>query len=141
MAKLKPGTLAGKIYDLDQEIKQVRVDLEKTKEAKKLAKLGEKRIKLAEDCIKVLEENELESASGGSGKIAIKTSIKIVIDPAKGGWEKLYGYIHKNKAFHILNKAIKQDSIKEELANGEKIPGIGKFHAKSLSVTKNPSKK
>lgn len=136
MPNLKPGTLADKIYAIEQEIKQAKVDLSKTKEVKRLSKLDEKRKTLEAQCMEVLNENDLDSAGGKVGKIAISEQVIATVEESTGGWEAVYKYIYKHKAFHLLNKALKQESIKEVWAEGKKIPGVGKFHKKKLSVRK-----
>jgi len=136
MATPKAGSIADKIYALDQEIKQVKTDLSKTKEAKRLVKLDEKRKDLEAQCFEILKENNLQGAKGKTGQISITEKVVATPEEESGGWDAIYKYIHKNKAYHLLNKALKQESVKELWEEGKKIPGIGKFHKRSLSVRK-----
>jgi len=131
--KVNASKLANDLYKLKDEIKEAQIALSKTKEAKKLAKLVEKQKDLSEKAENYLLEEEISSVDGGTGKIGINETVVPVVED----WPKFYAFIHKNKAYHMLNKKAKSESVREYWEeSGKKIPGVNKFTAKKLSITK-----
>jgi hypothetical protein len=51
-----------------------------------------------------------------------------IIDPDTGGWDAVYKYIVKHKAWELLQKRFGEKACQERWEAGEKIPGIQKFH-------------
>ena len=121
---------ADKLY----EVTRARIHLNR-----EIALLAELETGLEE---KIINELPKENASGISGRIA---NVKIIpfsvsqVDVENGGWEKVWGWIKKQRGvegFAILNKAINRKSI-EELQEGKKvIPGLKRFNGKKVSCTR-----
>jgi len=112
--------------------------------------LQKKRYK-AQAAVKVLaeEENALEEwiivklpvskATGIAGKIA-RISVDKKEIPQVKDWPKFYAYLHKNKAYDLLNRALNAKAVKERWAAGKTVPGTDKFIRKVVSVNKLPKK-
>ena len=77
----------------------------------------------------------ISNASGIAGKLC-RATITSTPEPTVDNWPKLYAYIHKHKAFHLLGKSLNKEAVRELMEGGEKVPGIKIFQAKSVSLNK-----
>jgi hypothetical protein len=96
----------------------------------------------------LIEKLPLGDASGVSGKVC-RVSITEKQVPRVEDWPAFYKAIvddylsHVKKktgqqdgAFSLLNRALNDGAVKERWENGKKVPGVGTFKAKSISVNK-----
>ena len=58
-------------------------------------------------------------------------------EPTVEDWEKLYSYIQKTGEFDLLYRRVNSAAVKERWEQSKAIPGITKFPAISLSVTRS----
>lgn len=123
-AKL-PKTRMGGLADLYHKVRQERLELDRAAEA---MKKEEQRI-----INHIIENTDLRTSTGIIGTaykaIVVEEEVPVVND-----WEKLYAHIKKKGEFDLLNRALNRAAVKAR--DGKKIPGVGAFHAKKLSVTK-----
>ncbi len=133
MAKVNGSKIANDLYSIKNDIKIASLALSKTKEAKALEKLSKKQKDLEQEAFDYLVDNKVAALDGGKGKIGITESVVPTIE----NWDKFYAFIHKNKAYHMLGKKAKTESIRQYWEdNKKKIPGVDKFVVKKLSVQK-----
>ena len=130
----------GEIRRSDLSIGQLIDRLYKVKV--KIAEISAKRIKPLKD-----EQADLESqliaaldAAGieqGRGRVATG-SISETDVPTVRDWEKVYAWVHRNKAYHLFVRRLSSASFRELLAqrNNRAIPGIEKFTKRSISTRK-----
>jgi len=79
-----------------------------------------------------MESQGMKKATGLLGTVSLKeTLIAHVLD-----WDKVYNYILRNKAFHLMQKRISDGAFRELLENrkGKNIPGIDKFNKKGINL-------
>lgn len=74
-------------------------------------------------------------ATGIQGKIA-KGRLASKAIPTPRDWEAIYAYIHRQKAFHLLQRRLATSAVGEILENGGVVPGVEIFHQISMSITK-----
>lgn len=77
------------------------------------------------------------NATGISGQVATVAILPrpIPVVESDGGWDKLYAFIVKNKAFELLQRRLSEGAVKERLDDGQRIPGVTIFNAKKVSCT------
>lgn len=101
--------------------------------------LMDKEVKMVKERETELREHLIENLSaddtGVSGKkyhAQVKTDPKPTVD----NWEKVWDFVVEKDAFHILGKSLNAKAVKEIWDNGDRIPGVSKMNAKTLSLTK-----
>lgn len=111
-----------------------------------LYKTREERLRLAK-AVKELDEYEtaleehlidklpVSDATGVAGKIARVQIIPKVVPTVKD-WDALWKYIFKTKATEFLQRRISVDAVTERWEAGKEVPGVERFNAKKVSVTK-----
>lgn len=67
---------------------------------------------------------EVKTASG-TGKLVPKSIPQK--DDATGGWDAIWKYIIKNKAYDLLQKRLHESAVKARWEAKEKIPGVKEF--------------
>jgi len=118
-----PATWADKYYQLRAEKQAL---------AKQVTALEKEMRQLAEGLINTLPKSD---ATGVTGKVAraVITSKEV---PTVEDWDSLYKYMVRKKAFELLQRRVSVPAVEERWEAGEKVPGVGKFKAISVSVTK-----
>lgn len=89
-------------------------------------------VEMQDDLMDEMEKHDLLDASGRTASVHYKlTDVANVKD-----WDKVYNYIHRNKAWHLMFRRIADGAYREEceLARGHKIPGIETFTKRSLNL-------
>lgn len=125
MAK-QPKTLGGKIdalYSLNLRIS----DAESSLSALKSAREG-----FAKEIIELLDKEE---STGNKGRLA-NAVISELDTYSIYDSDKFYAYVHRNKAYDLLQKRVSSTSVRERSQDGKKVPGIKVFTRRSLKVTK-----
>jgi len=100
----------------------------------------------------LFEKLPLSGATGISGALAVASIVTDEVPTVQnelGGWEALYDYGYKTKTLHLmLNRALSKKYVLETMAQmkdakkgAKKIPGVGLFIAKKISLTKPKGKK
>lgn len=128
MPKQKAVTLGSLIDELylarDKRIEQQReVDAKKVIERQIQAQIMD-----------MLDKQGITSSRGKVATASITSSTKPTVDETS--WKKVYDYIHKHKAFHLLQKRIAVEAWRELHESGIKVPGIVADDIKDLSLTK-----
>ena len=127
VAEFKPPKSLAACADLLYTTRQERLDLQK-----KVDELKAKETILTNHLIDNLPKND---ATGILGKVA-KVTRSEKEAPQVNDWDALYAFIHKKKAYELLGRSVSSTAVKEYWDNKKDVPGIGKFIAIKLSVTK-----
>ena len=128
MAKVKVTTkqLAKAADDL-HTTRQVRLKLKKQVEA-----LEAKESELQQFLIDNLPVSE---ASGVAGHVA-RAQIERVSVPVVDDWDVFYSYLHKKKAYHLLQKRLSTKAVEELWEDGKKVDGVKSFQFKKVTLHK-----
>ena len=121
-----PETLA-KCADMLYSTRQARLELDK-----KVEELKRREAMLLEHLIDSLPVSD---ATGVAGRIA-RATVVTKEEPQVENWDDFYGYVHKNKAYHLLQRRISGPAIKELWENRKIVKGVGKVIVKSISLNK-----
>lgn len=124
--KLSISTLARTVDQL-YEVRKRR--LEAQKEVDKLQKIE------TELNNTLIEHLPASDASGVAGHIA-RAQIVATIIPTVENWDEFYKYVAKNKNFGLLQRRLSVKAVEELWEDGKVVPGVGRFHAKKVSLTK-----
>jgi hypothetical protein len=119
------GACADKLYELGRAkaLAQVEVDKIAKQEAAIEAYLIEK-----------LPADDADGIVGKVAKVVIRSSSHpIVLD---GRWDEIYKWIKKHDAFDLLQRRLNSKAVQERWDNKVRIPGLGTFKSKKVSVTK-----
>ncbi len=119
-------TLGRKIDALNLHRSKIR-DLEK-----KIDILKAKYTDMATTIMDEMEKQDIYDSTGKTASVHLKnTEVANVKD-----WEKVYNYIHRHKAYHMMFRRIADAVWREECetARGHKIPGIESFTRRSLNL-------
>lgn len=84
----------------------------------------------------MIEHLPVSDATGVAGKIwrvQIVSKDKPVV--AGEDWVKLYAHIKKTGEFDLLQKRVAEGAVKQRWDAEKKVPGVGKFIAKDVSIT------
>ena len=87
---------------------------------------------LADEVMDEMETQGIDQIRGTKATLSLKkTDVANVLD-----WEKVYNYIHRNKAFHLMFRRIADGAFREELElRGKRgIPGIEVFTRRSCGL-------
>lgn len=76
-----------------------------------------------------------DDLNGATGKVA-KANVTRTEVPSVKDWPKFYAYVAKNKAFDLLQRRLSSAAIRERWEAKKVVPGVEKFTALSLSLTK-----
>jgi len=130
MDKEKIPTTLGEAADQLYKLRQKRLEIEK-----KAEELKEQEKLLREY---LLENLPKHGADGIAGKLC-RVNIVIKEIPIAEDWDAVHDYVRRNASkggFAILQKRLNVSAVREILASGKTIPGIGIMEQKDLSVTK-----
>ena len=137
---LKIPKSLGACADLYHDKREERLALDKESREMKADETA-----ICNHIIDQLDKNDEGGAVGKRFKALVKTEDVYIVED----WDAFYKHLKKTGEFDLLNRALNQASVKERVAmqdrpagkRGENWkpklpPGIGKFVAKKLSVTK-----
>lgn len=117
----------GACADLAHELRAVRLKVEEEVEA-----LRANEAKLKEHILATLKEQGLDSATGETATVSVsKLTVPKVVD-----WDAFYAYIHKAKAWELLERRPARGAYKERLDAGKTVPGVEPVEVVNLSITK-----
>ena len=125
--KFKLPKTAGACADLLYKTREARLKLQKDVE----------RMESEEQQLKDYFINNLskDNATGVAGKFA-RVQIKPKVKPVVEDWDKFCAYVRKNNAFEMLQRRLSEGAIEERWEDKKVVPGVGRFNAKTVSVTK-----
>lgn len=109
-----------------------------------LQKLREKKRKLeasvkeVADSMSVLEKElmeqmDTEGVMKSTGKLA-SVSISESVKPSIEDWDLFYGYIHRNKYYHLLERRPSVTGCRELFEKKGKIPGVVPFTQRTINM-------
>lgn len=128
--KLKIPKSMGACADLLFDIKQERLALEKIVEGMRANETV-----LTNHIIDNLPKGDT-GACGKHHQAVVKLEDIPQVDTENGGWEHVWAYIIKNKAFDLLQRRLNTKAVMERLEDDVKVPGIKMFRATKVSLTK-----
>jgi hypothetical protein len=117
------GACADELYKIKQERSRVN---------QQLAKLDDRRKELEQHLV---DQLSAQDAKGISGKL-VKASIVVERVGTAKDWGKIYAYVKRNGAFHLLQRRLSNTALREIWEAGKKVPGVEVFNHKKVSLTK-----
>lgn len=127
--KLPPFKLPkafGAVADVAYTVRQQRLALQKL-----VDQLKERETAAREHLIQNLPKGD----TGAAGNIARAQITKKEVPQARD-WEATYKHIKKTGQFDLLHRRLNDKAIKERWARGDSVPGVTKFTAIDVSLTK-----
>lgn len=121
-----PKTL-GECVDRAYKLRAQRLELERKADT----------IKSEESALKdhVLESFNKADIEGARGKVATASITTKTVAQVED-WDKFYAYIHKNKAYEMLQRRVSDTAFRERLEAKKTVPGVKPFNVLGLSLTK-----
>jgi len=109
--------IGAKIDQMVRLKKQIQLDENKLKEKKQRYE------EMSDDLLNNFNKQDLNGASGKLGSVSVtKTIVPDVED-----WNKFFSYVHRNKAFDMLQRRVSVSAFRERLEAGKKVPGVVPF--------------
>jgi hypothetical protein len=99
---------------------------------KKVDALKAQETALKDHIIRELPKSEVKGVVGRIAKVTVRQDNI----PSVKDWDKFYAYIHRNKAYEMLQRRVKADAVKERWENKKKVPGVEPFGVTKVSCTK-----
>ena len=119
--------------NLGIRVNELQARREKIREMEgKLNELKKGYTSLSDEIMDAMEENGLDQIRGTKATLSLKkTDVANVLD-----WEKVYNYVHRHKAYHLMFRRIADAAFREELElRGKRgIPGIEIFTRRSCGL-------
>ena len=125
--KFKIPAKEGDLVDLLYELKQTRRE-----EQKKVDAIEAQEKLLEALLIETLPTSNLEGLLGTKAKVQI---ISRIVPTAKD-WEAITAYMVKNKDFALVQRRLNEKHITDLWDAKKTVPGVEKYNAKKVSVTK-----
>jgi hypothetical protein len=120
------ATSIGSKIDAMWQLREQKRDLEKRVEV-----LDSQMQDLEHELIQHMDAEETTAAKGNSAAITISSSIK----PSVEDWDAFYGYIHKHKAWHLMDRRASVTGCRELFETKGMIPGVVPFQQRRLRIT------
>lgn len=112
--------------------------------------LQEKRLALQKEAAEIeAQEKELKAhiietlpKSSATGIVGKEYQVKVIskdvpqVDTENGGWDQVYEYIKKHKAWDLLQKRLNDTAVRARWDEGKTVPGVKVFKATTISLTK-----
>ena len=97
---------------------------------------AEGELALLEERIKhALDDQKLVQGRGGKATATIEESVvpKMDEDNPKA-WDTFYAFLHRKKAYHLLERRLSVTACREYLTRGVELPGVLPFKKRKLKV-------
>lgn len=117
----------GLCADLYAEVRELRLAMQKHTDA---VQAREKEIR--EHIINNLSKSD---DTGAAGK-RYRAQITRKAVPAVADWQKVWDFVKKTSRFDLLQKRISDTAVKDMWESGSEVPGVERFHAVDVSITK-----
>lgn len=119
--KKTSGQLIDELFDLREHIRLLEADVKELKKQKDVKEL---------ELIEVLDKEGISKATGAKASVGISETVK----PNVEDWDEFYRFVHKNKAYHLLERRPSVLGCRElfELKGG--IPGVAPFVQRTLTL-------
>lgn len=117
----------GQCADLYSEVRALRLAMEKEVEE----------VKACESSVKQHIIDNL-SKSDDTGAAGLKYRAQIVLKPTPrvADWPSFHGYVQKTGRFDLMQKRVSDTAVKDMWEAGEAVPGVERFNAVDVSITK-----
>lgn len=110
------------------------LDTERKDLAKKIELLEAEVREIKNLVIKEFDKSDLTEIKTGLGTARLVRKAVPTLDAATGGWDAIYKYIVKHKAWDLLQKRFGERACQERWDDGKKIPGVMQFHKVDLKL-------
>ena len=117
----------GLCADLYSEVRELRLAMQKHTDTVK-----ERETEIREYIINNLSKSD---DTGAAGKRYRAQIVRKVV-PSVTDWTKLWDYVKKTGRFDLLQKRVSDTAVKDSWETGNEIPGVDRFHAVEVSITK-----
>ncbi len=121
-----PQTI-GRCADLYAEVRKIRLAMEK-----QVAEVKKRETEIRDHIIDNLSKSDDTGAAG----LRYRAQIVVKAVPKIADWGVLCSWVRKNNRFDLLQKRISETAIKDMWEERGNIPGIEKFNAVDVSITK-----
>lgn len=114
----------------------VKIDsLQKLREKKRKLEAGVKEVAEAMATLEkeLMEQMDAEGVMKSTGKLA-SVSISESVKPSIEDWDLFYGYIHRNKYYHLLERRPSVTGCRELFEKKGKIPGVVPFTQRTINM-------
>lgn len=126
-----PTSIAG-VVDLYYKVRNERLDAQKHVDA-----IAEFEQQLKRHIINTIPKSE---ATGVAGRVARATIVNKEVEQVKD-WDAFYLYMHKHKAWDLLQKRVNASAVRARRDVKKPVPGTEVITIVDVSITKIPSKK
>lgn len=113
--------------DLYAEVRELRLAMQKHTDA-----MQEREKEIREYIINNLSKSD---DTGAAGK-KYRAQIVRKISPSVTDWTKVWDFVKRTGRFDLLQKRVSDTAVKDMWENGQEVPGVEKFHAVEVSITK-----
>lgn len=73
-----------------------------------------------------------ELSAGRKARAKINSTVVAKVE----NWDEFYNYIHRNKAYHLLQRRVSDGAYREALAQRKNgVPGVAPFTKRTLTIT------
>ena len=98
----------------------------------KIAELNKKYKATEEELMTQLADADMQAASGSKATASVSESVV----PKVEDWETFYRYIHRNNAYHLLERRPAVAAFREllEQRKGKNVPGVVPFTKRTLKL-------
>jgi len=117
----------GRCADLYHDVRELRLAMEKEVEP---VKSFETRLK------QHIIDNLSKSEDTGAAGMRYRAQITMKVKPAVSDWQAFHGYVQSTGRFDLLQKRASDTAISAMWNEGEEVPGVEKFNAVDVSITK-----
>lgn len=80
--------------------------------------------------------NLSKSADTGAAGKRYRAQIRVKVKPTVEDWSKVHAFILETQRFDLLQKRLSEKAVEDTWEEGEEIPGVGRFNAVDVSITK-----
>ena len=115
------GTDIDKLWKLREEKRALEAQI-KT--------IDEVYITLEEGLITALQSEGLDKSTGKKASVSVTSTVK----PKVADWDLFYGYIHRMKYYHLLERRPSVTGCRELFETKGKIPGVEPFTKTTLNL-------
>ena len=120
--KITLGEEIDRLFDIREQIKKLE---DKADELRKVFTAREQAL------LARVDEEGVSKAVGQKASVAVTESIV----PQVENWDEYYAFIHRNKAYHLLERRPSAGAYRELIAQRRKpVPGVVSFTKRKLSL-------
>lgn len=117
----------GLCADLYAEVRELRLAMQKH-----VDEVQAREREVREHIIDNLSKSDDTGAAGKRYRAQIVTKLK----PSLKGWDEFTAYVRAAGRFDLLQKRINERAVLDMMEEGEHVPGVERFNAVDVSITK-----